>query len=302
MSKKISELTAATTPLGGTETVEIVQGGTSKKVAVSYLGGSSGGRELLSSNRTYYVRTDGSDSNNGLANTSGGAFLTIQKAVNVISSTLELNGYDVTVQLGDGTYTAGASMRQVVGADSTSQSKITIVGNTSTPSNVIVSTTSANCFNNSIAGTRLDITYLKVQTTTSGSALFSSAGGRLFFNKIVFGTCANFHISSDVQGIITASGDYSISGAAQYHMTAAYGGYIQVANRTVTITGTPAFTVFANASQSASLYTYGSTYSGSATGTRYSIVTNATCFTNAGGANYFPGNVAGTTATGGQYT
>ncbi len=40
MSKKISELTAATTPLAGTELVEVVQSGASKKVAVSNFGGS----------------------------------------------------------------------------------------------------------------------------------------------------------------------------------------------------------------------------------------------------------------------
>lgn len=36
---KISELTAATTPLAGTEVVPIVQGGTTRKVALSYLFG-----------------------------------------------------------------------------------------------------------------------------------------------------------------------------------------------------------------------------------------------------------------------
>lgn len=41
MNKKISDLTAATTPLAGTELLEIVQSGTSKKVAASDLGGSA---------------------------------------------------------------------------------------------------------------------------------------------------------------------------------------------------------------------------------------------------------------------
>jgi hypothetical protein len=39
---KISELASATTPLGGTEVVPIVQGGVTKKVAVSNIGGSGG--------------------------------------------------------------------------------------------------------------------------------------------------------------------------------------------------------------------------------------------------------------------
>jgi hypothetical protein len=39
--KKISELVSATTPLAGTEVVEIVQGGSNKKVAVSEFGGGS---------------------------------------------------------------------------------------------------------------------------------------------------------------------------------------------------------------------------------------------------------------------
>src|SRR5262249_46571914 len=42
-------------------------------------------RQQVPGGLTIYVRPDGSDSNTGLANTAGGAFLTIQKAVDVAS-------------------------------------------------------------------------------------------------------------------------------------------------------------------------------------------------------------------------
>lgn len=60
-------------------------------------------RDTLSANRTYYVRTDGSDSNDGLTDSSGGAFLTADKA-NTVVATLDKNGYNVTVQFGAGTW------------------------------------------------------------------------------------------------------------------------------------------------------------------------------------------------------
>lgn len=57
---------------------------------------------------TYYVRTDGSDSNAGTANTSGGAWLTVQKAANTITAgdtvLVQSGTYSetVTVDSGDG--------------------------------------------------------------------------------------------------------------------------------------------------------------------------------------------------------
>jgi hypothetical protein len=45
----------------------------------------------------------------------------------------------------------------------------------------------------------------------------------------------------------------------------------------------------------------GNTFSGSATGKRYAIDTNAVVFVGGAGATYLPGDVTGTVATGAQY-
>lgn len=73
-----------------------------------------GVREKLTANRTYYVRTDGSDSNDGLTNSSGGAFLTISKAITVCKS-LDFAGYTVTIQVGSGTFSETVSPTEING-------------------------------------------------------------------------------------------------------------------------------------------------------------------------------------------
>lgn len=94
-------------------------------------GSGGGGREVLTANRTYYVRTDGSDSNNGLTNSSGGAFLTIQKAIDVTAS-LDLSIYDATIQISDGTY-SGFQCKTCIGSG-----VVSITGNSSNPDNVVI--------------------------------------------------------------------------------------------------------------------------------------------------------------------
>lgn len=67
------------------------------------------GRERLTGARNYYVRTDGNDANDGLDNTSGRAFATIQKALDVVGG-LDLDIYTATIWVNDGTYTITSSL------------------------------------------------------------------------------------------------------------------------------------------------------------------------------------------------
>jgi len=250
------------------------------------------GRETLAASRTYYVRTDGSDSNDGLSNASGGAFLTIQKAITTVA-TLDLNGKSVTIQVASGTYTAGVSITSpFMGGVPLLQ------GDTTTPGNVVISVTgdAINVSN----GAELSVGGFKLATATAGSGLNTSKAGRInVTGKMEFGACATAHMHSSYAGQIAVSADYTISGNALYHWwSETAGGSIAVIGRTVTLTGTPAFTAFANATIVAQIVAVSNTYSGAATGSRYSVTLNGVILSS--GAT-LPGSTAGTTATGGQY-
>lgn len=70
---------------------------------------SGGARDILTANRSYFVRTDGSDANTGLNNTAGAAFLTVQKALDVVGA-LDLSTFSATIWINDGTYTIAAPL------------------------------------------------------------------------------------------------------------------------------------------------------------------------------------------------
>lgn len=262
----------------------------------------TGGREVLSANRTYYVRTDGSDSNNGLANTSGGAFLTIQKAADVITETLDLASYTATVQVADGTYTSGVTLRKCHGRGGFGVA--VLQGNSGTPANVVISTTSASAILSTANANEWLVKDLKVQTTTSGYGIYASVNTYISFENIVFGACATSQVYAAYGGTAAASGNYSITGGAPYHWIVALGGRIVVSGKTITLTGTPAYsTGFAAASHCGVVSCSSNTFNGSATGKRYTnIVANGIVDTGGGGASYLPGGTAGDApTTGGQY-
>lgn len=257
-------------------------------------------REKLTANRTYYVRTDGSDSNTGLANTAGGAFLTIQKACDVFR-TLDLGIYGVTIQVGSGTYTAGATIAGANVGGSASNVPLTIQGDTVTPSNCIISTTSASCIG-ATDGAKIYVTGFKLQTTTAGDCLIASRNGEVRYGNIEFGTCAAFHKEANDHGRIYNNGNYSISGGAVAHEHCNNESYILNLSATVTITGTPAFSSYYVGVSDAMVQYVSVTFSGSATGPRFLVHQNGVILSNGSGATYFPGSTAGSRVTNGVYS
>lgn len=262
-------------------------------------------REKLTANRTYYVRTDASDSNDGLVDSAGGAFLTIQKAIDVAAA-LDASIYDVTIQVRSGTFTTSTGL---VAKHGVGTGSITIIGDETTPSNVVLATngamtTSTGCMLARAMATTYKLKGVTLSSTATGTVfgILSSAGSYIEFQNVVFGSGMIQHLRAEDGGSIKATGNYSITSGGNSHYELIGPSTIRVQNVTVTLTGTPAFaTAFATSNRLGFLIASGITFSGSATGTRYSASENGIITTLGAGANYFPGNAAGSTATGGQY-
>lgn len=253
-------------------------------------------REKLTAARTYYVRTDGSDSNTGLTNTAGGAFLTIQKAIDTVC-TLDLSIYDCFIQIVDGTYTNGYTLKPVVTGGGLAQ----IVGNTATPANVLISTTSASCISGADAG-KWRVSGMKLQTTTSGyGVIVSGKTTSLDLRNMNYGACVNGHVVSASGAFIRFNAAWSISGSSPVHLLATDGSTIIAVGQTCTLTGTPAFTTFASCGSLSLMNLASNTFSGSATGSRYSVSTLSLINTSGGGGTYLPGSTGGSNDGTGVY-
>jgi len=263
----------------------------------------TGVRERLTAARTYYVRTDGNDANTGLVNSAAGAFLTIQKAVNT-SLLLDSFGYGITIQVGDGTYSEAVNvLGPKLGAGI-----ITIQGNTSSTSAVLIEGgTSVPITVSGMAYSQINLRSLKLQATGLTGArygLFVFLGSYVNIDKVNFGACGIAHILCYKNSFITiANGGYTISGAAGAHVYCYQQSNVDFQGGTITISGTPAFsTAFINASNLALVIFSGTpTWSGSATGKRFNSEVGAVINTAGQATTWLPGDVTGTTATGGQY-
>jgi len=255
-----------------------------------------GPRTVLGGDRTYYVRTDGNDANAGLADTAGGAWATLQHAADVVFGTLDLGGHNVTVQVGDGSYSEGV---KVVGAQ-VGAGRIYFVGNAGTPGNVVVTSGTQYTFT-AEAGAFLSVQSMELRATANG-CLKAARGGKIYFSNLRIGAAPQHQIRAEDQGQISAEGNYAIVGSSgQSHWNAVGGGVIRVQGRTITLIGTPSFpSGFAWATTCSAIFGNTNIFSGAATGPRYSAESNGVVL-GGGVATYLPGDATGTVMTGGQY-
>lgn len=251
-------------------------------------------REKLTAARTYYVRTDGSDSNTGLANTSGGAFQTIQKAIDTVAA-LDIGIYDVTISCGSGTFQAPQFLlKSYVGAGSV------FVGGAGAGSTILESTAagaSGTILAQGVVGVyHVRNLSLRNTGTAAQALLYAYGGSKIYFEGVEFGSGATWHIGAQFGAYVECTGNYSISASAASHIGVFAQSFVNVNTKTVTLTGTPAFSVaFVRAEYAAAAYLYSNTFSGSATGKRYQCVGGGGVRVVGAGATYLPGDVAGTT-------
>jgi hypothetical protein len=267
----------------------------------------SSGRELLTAARTYYVRTSGDDANDGLVNDAYHAFLTIQHAID-IASTLDNGGFDVTIQVADGTYTVN---NNIVCKTFLGSGKIIIQGNTYTPANCILafggSTLWAFVLDGVYGTYQIQGFKITMGVVCSSHAFHCVNRSNLNLQNMEFSTGWNFHMDVETGATINIIGPYKISASCtDTHISNSTGYFIcnVVAGITVILAGTPNIPIFLSTNRLGYTLIYAArcTFSGSATGKRYTVAENGVVDTIGGGASYFPGNGAGTTATGGLYS
>lgn len=253
-------------------------------------------RPALAADTTYYVRPDGSDSNNGFTNSSAGAFLTIQRAVTAVAS-VDLRGFTATIQVADGLYSEPVLLERLVGNGSA-----VISGNIATPASVHISSASESA----VSAARSNgwrITGVKV-SSGGGYGIIATQSTTLNIGAIEFGACLSSCLVSDRNSSVDAApgGTIRLSGNSPIFADALFGGTINFNGAPITLVGTRAYSsAFARALYCSIIEFSGSVITGSATGPRYSAGGCGVIVSPFGGANDLPGSIAGGIAYGGQY-
>jgi hypothetical protein len=241
---------------------------------------------ILTIDRTYYVSTVGSDSNTGLS--AGQPFQTIAHAISV-ANTIDVDNFSVLIQLADGTYNEHLVIN--------STPSLYILGNPATPANVVI-----NCLTDdtilALSGAVVSFYDLELRNGAGGTTLGVYSGSQAFLYNVRFASgTVGTHMLAASSGRIIFIGNCAIVGSAtNYAMYAVSMGTIgdNFSSPVITLTGTPAFSIFAFCEAFGFIDLESATFAGTgATGIRYVGRQNSVFYVSSNSTTYFPGNAAG---------
>lgn len=254
-------------------------------------------REKLQGARTYYVRMDGSDSNNGRANTNVGAFLTIQRAVREVMNRIDLNGNNIVIQVADGTYNDPVKVLSPwVG-----QGLVEIVGNVGVPSNCLVSVNDAQGVFYGEKSAAFNVRGFAIYNA-GGDGVSSQSSAFINAGAMEYRYCQASQLVAGGQAFLYLSANYSITqGGGSSHLHTGSPGLIFAGDITCTITNNPAYSAYFAGAANGSIVVKGITFTGAAQGARYLAHKHGIVETHPGYNPALPGTIEGREATGGGY-
>jgi hypothetical protein len=160
--------------------------------------GGGGGLTLVTADLDLFVRSDGSDSNDGLTDTAGGAFLTLARAMEEVANYDFQNLYSVTINVGDGSYNVGTTLKFARPFNGSG----VIVGNITTPANVSVTAT-GDTFTLTDAGF-WSIRGFKLTSTSFGGGVWVTNNSEVYsIGHMEFGNMPDAMLGSTQGGKIT---------------------------------------------------------------------------------------------------
>ena len=249
----------------------------------------------ISQSIAFYVRSNGDDYNSGLENTAAGAFLTLQKAIDVATQYVETNAAGtVNIYINGGTPYAGATAHCTSG-----NGQINING----PAQLLASDGDALTVRGN--GARWGLVDIEFRTTTSGHGLRVTNGAYAAVSSCDFSDCVSGHVLADNNGVADMSDARFLLGTPGDSLRAEAGGVITYVGDIYVGTSVTIGGAFVSSRRGLGLVDISGvttvTNPGGMTGKRYSMVGNSVCYSNGKATTFLPGTIAGTTATGGQY-
>lgn len=179
--------------------------------------------QCLTSDLTLFVRSGGSDRNDGLSEAA--AFATIQHAYDVAAASIHLAGYKLIINVGDGTFAGLSSGKGISGCGSPDD---VIISGNGYPTTITQSSAYGSIYlgNGMTGNAMLKVHNVRISNPIGFGLMAFGGGCGLHYANIYFDTCANNHVHIGHNAWGFQSGPCLIYGGAQSHIAAITNGIV----------------------------------------------------------------------------